>query len=114
MLEKILTYFEKSEERALIKAAYDLAWRAHRDQKRESGEPYIQHPLNVALMLTKMNLDAETVAAAILHDVVEDTPQSIESIEKQAGKTVAFLVSGVTKLDKIKYSGVERKAENLR
>jgi len=114
MLEKILTYFEKSEERALIKAAYDLAWRAHRDQKRESGEPYIQHPLNVALMLTKMNLDAETVAAALLHDVVEDTPQSIESIEKQAGKTVAFLVSGVTKLDKIKYSGVERKAENLR
>ena len=98
----------------MIKAAYDLAWRAHRDQKRESGEPYIQHPLNVALMLTKMNLDTETVAAALLHDVVEDTQYTLDNIEKQFGKTIAFLVSGTTKLDKIKYSGAEGKAENLR
>src|SRR3989344_1094905 len=114
MLEKILTYFGKSEEKALIKSAYDLAWRAHRDQKRESGEPYIQHPLGVALMLTKMNLDIETVAAALLHDVVEDTPCTIGEIEKQFGHTIAFLVNGVTKLDKIKYVGAEGKTENLR
>ena len=114
MLEKILTYFGKSEEKALIKSAYDLAWRAHRDQKRESGEPYIQHPLGVALMLTKMNLDTETVAAALLHDVVEDTPCTIGEIEKQFGHTIAFLVNGVTKLDKIKYVGAEGKTENLR
>ena len=114
MLEKILTYFGKSEEKALIKSAYDLAWRAHRGQKRESGEPYIQHPLGVALMLTKMNLDIETVAAALLHDVVEDTPCTIGEIEKQFGQTIAFLVNGVTKLDKIKYVGAEGKTENLR
>ena len=121
MLEKILTYFEKSEEKALIKAAYDLAWRAHLNQKRESGEPYIQHPLGVALMLTKMNLDTETVAAALLHDVVEDTEYTLDDIENNfgktclpAGRTIAFLVNGVTKLDKIKYSGAEGKTENLR
>ena len=114
MLEKILTYFRKSEEKALIKAAYELAWRAHRGQKRESGEPYIQHPLNIALTLVKMNLDTETVAAALLHDVVEDTEYTLGDIEKQFGKTIAFLVDGVTKLDKIKYVGVEGKAENLR
>src|SRR3989338_11489387 len=87
MLEKILTYFQNSDEKTLIKSAYDLAWRAHRDQKRESGEPYIQHPLGVALMLTKMNLDTETVAAAILHDVVEDTQYTLNDIEKNFGKT---------------------------
>lgn len=114
MLEKILTYFQNPEEKTLIKAAFELAEKAHRGQKRESGEPYIQHPLNVALALTKMNLDTETIAAALLHDVVEDTPYSIEDIEKQFGKNVAFLVNGVTKLDKIKYSGAEGKAENLR
>lgn len=114
MLEKILTYFQKSEEKTLIKKAYELAWRAHRDQKRESGEPYIRHPLNIALTLVKMNLDTETVAAALLHDVVEDTNYTLNDIEKSFGKTIAFLVDGVTKLDKIKYGGIEGKTENLR
>ena len=114
MLEKILTYFRNIEEKALIKAAYDLAWRAHRGQKRESGEPYIQHPLNIALTLVKMNLDTETVAAALLHDVVEDTEYTLSDIEKSFGKIIAFLVDGVTKLDKIKYSGVKGREENLR
>lgn len=114
MLEKILTYFRNDEEKKLIKSAYDLASNAHKNQKRESGVPYIQHPLNVALILTKMNLDTETVAAAILHDVIEDTPITYEEIEKKFGAKVAFLVNGVTKLDKIKYAGVEGKAENLR
>lgn len=114
MLEKILTYFENSKEKALIKSAYNLAWNAHKNQKRESGEPYVQHPLNVALTLTKMNLDTETVAAAILHDVVEDAPYTVVDIEERFGSNVAFLVNGVTKLDRIKYSGAEGKAENLR
>lgn len=114
MLEKILTYFREHKERNLIKTAFELAEKAHRGQKRESGGLYIQHPLNVALTLTKMNLDTETVAAAILHDVVEDTDYTIENILEKFGKTVAFLVDGVTKLDKIKYSGTEGKTENLR
>jgi len=114
MIEKILTYFQNDEERRLIKSAHSLASSAHKNQKRESGASYIQHPLNVALTLTKMNLDTETVVAAILHDVIEDTPCTFEEIEKQFGKTIAFLVNGVTKLDKIQYGGVERKAENLR
>jgi GTP pyrophosphokinase len=114
MLEKILTYFQNPEEKALVKAAYDLAWEAHNGQKREGGEPYIQHPLTVALTLVKMNLDVETIAAALLHDVVEDTKYTLDDIEKQFGKIVAFLVNGVTKLNKIKYSGAEGKTENLR
>ena len=114
MLEKILTYFQKAEEKAFIKSVYDFAWNAHKNQKRESGEPYIQHPLNVALTLTKMNLDTETIAAALLHDVIEDTPLTLNEIENKFGKTVGFLVNGVTKLDKIKYGGMEGKAENLR
>ena len=98
----------------LIKKAYDLACLAHKDQKRESGKPYIEHPLNTALTLAKMNLDIETIAAALLHDVVEDTKYTLSDIEKNFGKSVAFLVDGVTKLDKIKYGGLERRAENLR
>lgn len=114
MLEKILTYFQSDEERRIIKSAYNLASNAHKNQRRESGALYIQHPLNVALTLVKMNLDTETVAAAILHDVIEDTPVTCEEIEKQFGQTITFLVDGVTKLDKIKYSGIEGKADNLR
>ena len=114
MLEKILTYFQNSKEKTLIREAFELAEKAHGSQRRESGGLYIQHPLNVALTLTKMNLDTETIAAALLHDVVEDTSYTIEDIEKQFGKTIASLVNGVTKLDKIKYSGIEGKAENLR
>lgn len=114
MLETILTYFGETEERNLIKTAFGFAEKAHGEQKRESGEPYIQHPLGVALILAKMNLDIETVAAALLHDVVEDTQCTLHDIEKNFGKTIVFLVSGVTKLDKIKYSGAEGKTENLR
>lgn len=114
MLEKILTYFQKDEEIKIIKSAYDLASNAHKNQKRESGVPYIQHPLNVALTLIKMNLDTETIAAAILHDVIEDTSYTFGEIEKQFGHNIAFLVNGVTKLDKIKYGGIEGRAENLR
>lgn len=114
MFEKIITYFQKAQEKAIIKTAYELARNAHRNQKRGSGEQYIQHPLRVALTLAKMNLDTETIAAAILHDVIEDTSYTLDEIKKQFGQNIAFLVNGVTKLDKIRYGGAEGKAENLR
>jgi len=114
MIEKILTYFQNSEEKMLIKAAFDIAQKAHDGQKRKSGEPYIQHPLNVALTLAKMNLDIETITASLLHDVAEDTPYNLNDIEKQFGKTIYFLVNGVTKLNKIKHGSTKGKVENLR
>lgn len=98
----------------LIRRAFEFAERAHRGQKRESGEPYIVHPLSAAHTLSQMNLDDATIAACLLHDVVDDTPVTIEEIENKFGKEIAFLVNGVTKLGKIKYRGEERHIENLR
>lgn len=102
------------EDMAFIKRAYEYAERAHHGQKRKSGEPYIVHPLATACRLAQMKLDAQTVAAALLHDVCEDTKYSIADIRKEFGDTVAFLVEGVTKLDKLRYRGTERSAESLR
>lgn len=97
-----------------VKKAYEFAKFAHGDQKRKSGEPYIIHPLSVALRLADMRLDKETIAAGLLHDVCEDTGFTIDEIRKDFGGEVAFLVEGVTKLDQIRYKGTERNAENLR
>lgn len=108
------TQGRSEEELALIKRAYEFAERAHKGQKRKSGEPYIVHPLSTAVRLAEMRLDAETIAAALLHDVCEDTDHPIEEIRKQFGDTIAFLVEGVTKLDKLRYRGQERTAESLR
>jgi len=99
---------------ALIQRAYEFAKRAHEDQKRSSGEPYIIHPLQTAYTLSQMNLDDTTIAAALLHDVADDTSITAEEIKQEFGKEIAFLVEGVTKLGKIKYRGVERQIENLR
>jgi guanosine-3',5'-bis(diphosphate) 3'-pyrophosphohydrolase len=100
---------------ALLTKAYDTAAKAHLDQNRLSGEKYIQHPLNVADILADLRLDAETLATAILHDVVEDTSVTIVDLEKSFGKPIAKLVSGVTKLDKISmYSAEQVQAENIR
>src|SRR2546421_4961131 len=82
-----------------IERAYDLASRAHRGVVRRSGEPYIQHPLEVALLLADMRIDADGIIAALLHDVVEDTTYSLEDLRKQFGATVASIVDGVTKFD---------------
>jgi GTP pyrophosphokinase len=98
----------------LLRRAYAFAAEAHRGQLRSSGEPYITHPLAAALTLAHMGLDDTTIAAAILHDVVDDTPVTIEEIKKVFGEEIAFLVQGVTKLGKLKYRGVERHVENLR
>ena len=99
---------------ALIERAYALAHTAHHGQKRMSGEPYIIHPLATALRLAEMQLDASTIAAALLHDVCEDTPHSLADLRREFGDEIAFIVSGVTKLNNLRYRGAERSAENLR
>lgn len=85
----------------LILKAYTFAKTRHSDQKRLSGESYIIHPLNVANILSEINLDDETICAAILHDVVEDTDVSKQELEQEFGKEIAYMVDGVTKLRKI-------------
>ena len=85
-------------ELALVRHAYEVAESAHHDQMRRSGEPYISHPLTVAGILAGFNLDAHTVAAALLHDVVEDTIVTLDEIRAQFGDEVALMVDGVTKL----------------
>lgn len=85
----------------IVKMAYDLAAKAHADQKRRTGEPYIQHLLQVCLTLIELRLDPATLAAAFLHDVVEDTPSTLVELKKRFGRSVANLVDGVTKLDAI-------------
>ncbi len=100
---------------ALLTKAYETAAKAHLDQNRLSGEKYIQHPLNVADILADLRLDAETLATAILHDVVEDTHITSLDLQKEFGKDIAKLVAGVTKLDKISmYSAEQVQAENIR
>ncbi len=100
----------------MIEKAYALAKKAHGDQKRKSGEPYIVHPLWVAYILANLEMDKETIAAGMLHDVVEDTEISEEELTKIFGKDVALLVDGVTKLGQLSYSSdkLEVQAENLR
>lgn len=98
-----------------IQKAVDFATFAHREQVRKSGEAYIVHPIQVAGILAELKLDPDTIATGFLHDVVEDTGFSLDDIEYEFGKDVAFLVDGVTKLGKIKYkSHEEQQAENHR
>lgn len=98
----------------LVARAFYFAEKAHEDQRRKSGEPYFIHPYNVALILADFGADAETIAAGLLHDTVEDTGISLERIETEFGSTVAFMVDAVTKLGTLKYKGVARHAESLR
>ena len=99
----------------LILKAYNFAKSQHADQKRLSGEEYIIHPLNVANILSDINLDDETICAAILHDIVEDTPITKEELEKEFGEEIAIMVDGVTKLGKLQYTTKEeRQVENYR
>jgi GTP pyrophosphokinase len=98
----------------MLRLAYDYAATAHQGQKRQSGDDYIQHPLETTYKLVTMGADMPTIIAGILHDVPEDTTCTIKDIEKNFGEEVATLVNGITKLGKIKYRGLERYAENLR
>ena len=108
--------YHPSTDVSLIEKAYKLAVEAHGDQRRKSGEPYIIHPLWVAIILANLEMDKETIAAGMLHDVVEDTKFTEEDIRKEFGAEVALLVDGVTKLGRLSYSSdkLEVQAENLR
>jgi len=106
---------EKAYDLDAVDRAITLACCAHEGQKRASGEEYVCHPLQVACILVDLGMDDETIEAAILHDVVEDTPVELAEIRKQFGEDVANLVDGVTKLNKIPFSTrEEQQAENVR
>ena len=108
--------YHPSDDLTLIDKAYRVADEAHRGQKRKSGEPYIIHPLCVAIILADLELDKETIISGLLHDVVEDTIMTTEELEQEFGSEVALIVDGVTKLGRLSYSKdkVEEQAENLR
>ena len=129
LYEELITRVRKyhpSDDISLIERAYQTAYDAHKDQVRKSGEPYIIHPLYVAIILADLELDKETIVAGLLHDVVEDTIMTDEQIGEEFGADVALLVDGVTKLEKLNFHGenpadrdrdaekLERQAENLR
>lgn len=108
--------YHPSTDISLIEKAYNIAYEAHKGQVRKSGEPYIIHPLCVAIILAELELDKETIVAGLLHDVVEDTVMTDEEIKQEFGAEVALLVDGVTKLGQLSYDAdkVEVQAENLR
>jgi len=102
-------------DKAKLKDAFEVANSAHEGQLRESGEPYITHPLHVAIYLAEIGMDEETIIAALLHDVVEDTSIKLSTIKSKFGEDVALIVDGVTKLDKINFStNEEAQAESIR
>src|SRR5271170_3706937 len=99
----------------VIRKAWEFCLEHHKGQKRASGEPYVLHPLEVALVLAEMKLDSTAIAAGLLHDAVEDTPVTTEDITTKFGEQVAHIVEGVTKIDKIQFANREdRQAENVR
>ncbi|MBR2330517.1 MAG: HD domain-containing protein, partial [Clostridia bacterium] len=113
-LQKIKENYGDNES-GMLQRAYDYAATAHANQKRASGEPYFIHPCEVAKILIDLGLDAATIAAALLHDVIEDTSSTEEDIKRDFGEEVLALVSGVTKLEKIVFKSQEdADAENFR
>ncbi|HOB57106.1 MAG TPA: bifunctional (p)ppGpp synthetase/guanosine-3',5'-bis(diphosphate) 3'-pyrophosphohydrolase [Rhodoglobus sp.] len=112
LIKTVRTHHPKADI-ALIERAYTAAEKAHSGQKRKSGEPYITHPIAVAQILADLGIGAKTLAAALLHDTVEDTAYTLEMLRKDFGEEIAMLVDGVTKLDKVKY-GDSAQAETVR
>ncbi len=108
--------YHPSTDTTIIEKAYRVASEAHKDQKRKSGEPYIIHPLCVGIILAELEMDKETIAAGILHDVVEDTVMTVDELSQEFSPEIALLVDGVTKLTKLNFSQdkIELQAENLR
>ena len=115
-LVKVIRNYHPSTDLSAVEKAYQVASKAHKDQKRKSGEPYIIHPLCVGIILSELQLDKETIIAGILHDVLEDTDISYDELKDLFGEEVVQLVEGVTKLTQLTYSKdkVEVQAENLR
>ena len=99
---------------SIIAKAYAFAEKAHRKQKRKSGEPYFSHVVATAEILSQWHMDDATIAAGLLHDTVEDTGVTLDDIKREFGDEVAFLVDGVTKLGRLKYRGAESRSENMR
>lgn len=118
MIEDLIKIIEKymtEEEVAFVMKAYEYAKLMHKNQKRKSGEPYIIHPVNVAIILADLDMDVETIIAALLHDVVEDTPATYDDVKNMFSEDIANIVDGVTKLNKLNYKSSEDfQAENLR
>lgn len=115
-LIRTIREYHPSDDISMIEKAYKLSHEAHKEQKRKSGEPYIIHPICVAIILASLELDKETIAAGLMHDVIEDTEYTYEDLQKMFGKDVAELVDGVTKLTQISWTNdkIEMQAENLR
>lgn len=109
-----VTGYDPNASASRLRDAFEFARDAHDGQKRASGEPYIEHPLATAMTLAEMRLPETMIIAALLHDVPEDTKKTLEDVQERFGDEVARLVSGITKLGKLKYRGVERYIENLR
>ncbi len=114
LIEQVKSYLPPDEDFTMLRLAYDFAADAHAKQTRASGDAYITHPLATAYNLVEMKADLPTLLAGLLHDVPEDTAVNLAEVEKNFGKEVAKLVSGITKLGRLKYRGIERYAENLR
>ncbi len=114
LLRKIRSY-RPNEDLSLVKKAYEFSLEHHKGTARESGEPYLAHPLQVATILAEMSLDTTAVAAGLLHDVVEDTSVTVDEINTEFGEQVAHIVEGVTKISKIEFASSEdAQAENVR
>ena len=114
LIERVKQYNPKANEE-LLNRAYVYAMRAHGEQKRASGDPYISHPLEVAAILTDLKLDDATIAAALLHDTIEDTDATRAEIDRLFGHEIGLLVEGLTKLKRLELVSREAKqAENLR
>ena len=115
LIDEVLKYHPNTDI-SMIEKAYHIADKAHEDQFRKSGEPYIMHPLCVAIILAELELDKETIVAGILHDVIEDTIMTDEELEREFSAEILLLVEGVTKLTQLNFSQdkIEVQAENLR
>lgn len=106
MIEKLLNKIDENNhnvDKEIVLKAYNLAYEAHKEQMRESGEPYIIHPIEVASIIADLGMDTSTIVAGLLHDIIEDTEYTYDDLSNIFGEEIANLVEGVTKLGKIKY-----------